>query len=255
MNKELEVAKQIAYEAGDIMRTYFYTDQQTVQKEDGSPVTIADTTINRMVIERLAEVFPGDIVIGEEESTGEYGNGRRWFCDPIDGTKAFTWRVPTAMFSLGFVVDGRPILGVCYEPMLDKLYWAVDGKGAYCNGVSLTVSNETLQQGILATVSSPYRLRREATYMDALLDTNVEMASFSGAVAKSVRVADGTFVGYLEELVNGHDMAAVQVIVEQAGGKVTGFDGTALDYSLPFKGAIVSNSIVHDDLCNATMKR
>lgn len=247
---ELTTAKAIAREAGQIMRRYFDGDQQREIKADGTPLTIADTTVNRLVIERLAAAFPADGVIGEEESTTEYGLGRKWFCDPIDGTKAFTWGVPTAMFSLGLVVDGQPVLGVAYEPMLDKLYWAEVGHGAFCNGQPLRVNNQTLETGILATISSQYRLRREAPYMDELLDRQpgIDMAAFSGAVAKCVRVAEGRFVGYIEELVNAHDMAAVQVMVTEAGGVVCGLDGQPLDYARPFRGAITSNAVVHEAL-------
>ena len=74
------------------------------------------------------------------------------------------------------------------------------------------------------------------------------MAAFSGAVAKAVRVAQGRFVGYIEELVNAHDIAASQVIVEEAGGKVTDLTGKRYDYTAPFKGTIVSNGIIHDEL-------
>lgn len=250
MERELAVAKSIAYKAGEIMRQYFADDQQRTIKSDGTPVTIADTTINSLVISELAREFPGDIVIGEEESTGDYGNGRRWFCDPIDGTKAFIWGVPTAMFSLGLVVEGRPRLGVCYEPMLDHLYWAESGKGAFKNGEQLCVNNLRLEEGILGTISSQYRIRREAPYFDALLDRRIDMAAFSGAVAKCVRVAEGRFTGYIEELVNAHDMAACELIVTEAGGRVTSLDGTLLDYTKPFKGAIVSNGRVHDELLN-----
>ena len=94
------------------MRQYFDIDQEGEWKDDGTPVTIADTAINRLVIERIVEAFPEDGVIGEEESNTEYGMGRKWFCDPIDGTKAYTWGVATAMFSLGLVVDGVPVAGV-----------------------------------------------------------------------------------------------------------------------------------------------
>lgn len=236
------------------MRRYFDGDQERVTKEDGSPLTIADTMINRMVIEQLEAALPDDGVIGEEESTAEYGMGRKWLCDPIDGTKAFTWGTPTAMFSLALVVDGQPVVGVCYEPMLDKLYWATIGGGAYCNDQPIRVNDETLETGILGTISSQYRLRRAAPYIDALLDKNVNMAAFSGAVAKCVRVAEGRFVGYIEELVNGHDVAASQVIVTEAGGRITGMEGNDLDYSRPFKGAIVSNGIVHDELARIVGK-
>ncbi len=246
---ELNEAKRIAELAGTIMRHYFDGDQQREIKHDGTPLTIADTTINRMVVEELAAPFPNDVVIGEEGSTGEYGQGRRqWFCDPIDGTKAFTWGVPTAMFSLALVVDGAPVLGVCYEPMLDRLYWAVTGQGAFCNGQRIHVNDQTLKTGILGTISSHFRIRNEAPYFNELLKRRVDMAAFSGAVAKCMRVAEGRFVGYIEELLNAHDIAASQVIVEEAGGKITDLNGETLDYTQPFKGAIASNGRIHDEL-------
>ena len=247
-HSELTIAKSIAREAGDIMRRYFDGDQQRQIKADGSPVTIADTMINRLVIERLSAELPDDGVIGEEESTTEYGLGRKWFCDPIDGTKAFTWGVPTAMFSLGLVVDGHPVLGVCYEPMLDKLYWAVRGQGAYCSDSPIHVNDQTLQTGILSTMCSQYRLRHGAPYMDTLLDKRISLAAFSGAVASCMRVAEGRFVGYIEELLNAHDVAAAEVIVTEAGGSICGIDGSTLDYTRPFKGAIVNNGATHDEL-------
>ena len=247
-SNELEVAKKIAYDAGQIMRQYFDGDQQRTIKSDGTPLTIADTTINSMVIERLAESFPDDILIGEEESTGSYGMGRRWFCDPIDGTKAFTWGVPTAMFSLGLVINGRPVVGVAYEPMLDKIYTAIVGEGSYCNGIRLSVNSDSLQTGILATVSSPYRIRKQTAYLEPLLDQRVEMATFSGSVARCVRIAEKRFVGHIGELVNPHDMAASEVIITEAGGKVTNLDGSEYDYTKPFRGTIVSNGLVHDEL-------
>lgn len=248
MNRELEVAKAIAYESGEVMRQYFYGDQQLTIKEDGSPLTIADTTINSLVIERLASAFPDDGVIGEEESTTEYGMGRKWFCDPIDGTKAFTWGVPTAMFSLGLVVDGKPELGVCYEPVTDQLYWATRGTGAFCNGNQIYINDQSLEEGVMATISDHRRIRTEAPYLDELIERGVRMAAFSGAVAKAVRVAEGRFVGYLEEYLNAHDIAAVHVIVEEAGGQISTLDGQPIDYSRPMKGAVVGNQKVHQEL-------
>jgi len=245
---ELEVATQIAFKAGKIMRRYFKDGQQRMIKVDGTPLTIADTTINRMVIEELREHFPDDIVVGEEESTGGYGTGRRWLCDPIDGTKAFTWGVPTAMFSLALVIDGRPTVGVAYEPQLEMLYSAVMGEGAFCNAQPLRVNSDSLQSGILATLSSPSRIRNDAAYLREFIDSKVDMAVFSGAVAKSVRVAEGRFVGYLEEMVNPYDMAAVDVIVTEAGGMLTSFDGKQLDYINGFTGAVVTNGVIHDEL-------
>lgn len=239
---ELDVAVSVAHKAGEIMRQYFDGDQQKVYKEDNTPLTVADTLVNSMVIEQLAQSFPDDIVIGEEESTGGYGDGRRWFCDPIDGTKAFTWGVPTAMFSLGLVVDGVPTVGVTYDPFLDRMYTAVRGGGAFCNGQPLQVSDETLENGIVAIGSGVKDTRRGLPYLDEFIDQHIRTASFSGAVYKSMLVARGKFVGYVLDKVNAYDMAASHVILTEAGGVISGYDGQPYDYTRPFRGTIIGNS-------------
>lgn len=245
---ELKAAKQIAKKAGVIMLEYFDGDQQKEMKKDGSLVTVADTLINSMVIKELAKTFPNDIVIGEEESTGDYGMGRRWFCDPIDGTKAYTWGTPTAMFSLGLIVDSRPVMGVTYDPFLNRMYWATKGQGAFCNDVPLHVSNLSLKEGMLAISSSAKEIRYDMPYLDTVIAQGVQTASFSGAVYKMALVARGRMAGYIEEKVNAHDTAASHIIITEAGGKVTDLHGNEYDYSKPFRGTIVSNGITHDEL-------
>jgi myo-inositol-1(or 4)-monophosphatase len=249
---ELEIATSIAYEAGKTMLRYFDGDQQQKRKADGSPVTIADTTINSMVITRLQTAFPDDGVIGEEESTTEYGNGRKWFCDPVDGTKAYTWGVPTSTFSLGLIIDGQPTVGVVYDPYLDKLYTAVKGRGSFCNGRPVHVSDTSLNDGIVAVTSDPRRLLNGPRYIAALAETKTQLATFSGAVYKAVLVAKGRLVGYIEEGVNAYDIAAVETIVAEAGGRVTDLEGNRLDYTQPFRGVVISNGVVHDRLLEMT---
>ncbi len=246
--KELEVAKSIAYEAGAIMRQYFDIDQEAEWKKDGTPVTVADTAINRIVIERIEEAFPEDGVIGEEESNTEYGMGRKWFCDPIDGTKAYTWGVPTAMFSLGLVIDGVPMVGVTYNPFIDRLYVAAKGMGAYCNGKRMHVSQTSLEQGTVALTANLEKLCGENTLFGELIERGIRTASFSGGVCKCVLVASGHFEGYVEEMLSPYDIAASQVIVEEAGGKITDLSGNIPDYTKPFQGAIASNGLVHEEL-------
>lgn len=247
LKNELEVAKKVAREAGEIILKYFDGDQKVESKSDGSPVTIADKLINSMVIGRLQKAFPDDGIIGEEESTSEYGMGRKWFCDPIDGTRGFVWGLPTAMFSLALVIDGRPVLGVAYDPFLDKLYTAIKEGKSYCNSQEMNVSGLDLKEGVVAITSS-VKSWPKRDYILKILKDNIKVASFGGAVYRFCLVARGKFVGYIEHGLNAHDVAASQVIIECAGGKVTDIEGNKLDYSKPFKGAIASNGMVHDAL-------
>lgn len=249
MNYSTEVleAKRIAHIAGEIILQYFDGDQGVEIKADESPVTKADILINDIVIEELTKSFPNDGIIGEEKSTTDYGMGRKWFCDPIDGTAGYVWGSPTAMFSLGLVVDGKPVLGVVYDAFLDKLYEGVVGEGSLCNGVSLHVSDKELVGGHVAITSSVQKIR-SLDFIAKLQQSKTHIAILSGGVYKSCLVARGRFEAYVETGVGAHDLAAVQVIVEEAGGKLTGLQGEDLDYGKPFKGAIVSNGKVHQEL-------
>lgn len=246
---ELELATDLAYKAGDIMLQYFTTDQQQQTKGDGTPVTIADITINRLIINEIIKHFPNDGVIGEEESTADYGMGRRWICDPVDGTAAFTYSVPTAMFSLAFVVDGVPMVGVTYEPTTKRLFHAVRGQGSYCNDTKLAVSNATMEMADIGLapefVSEKYI---NEPFMRRLLAYGRTLAIFPGAVCRSSLVATGRIAGFPHPAVKPYDIAAAHLIIEEAGGKVTDIHGQPLDYSKSFRGAVLSNGVIHDDL-------
>lgn len=249
--KELDFAVKLAHQAGNIMLEYFDANQKVETKSDGTPVTNADKLINKLVIDEVMKFFPDDDVVGEEASTIIHsGRSRRWFCDPIDGTKPFTWGVPTSMFSLGLVVNDRPVLGVVYDPFLNRLYSGVAGRGSFCNEKRLQVSRVSLDKGFVSVMGSIERIRSSLPpkYLQALIDLGVQLTCFSGGVYKSMLVATGKSVAYIEEKVAPHDIAAMEVIVTEAGGKVTDLDGQPLDYAKAFSGAIISNSVVHDEL-------
>jgi fructose-1,6-bisphosphatase/inositol monophosphatase family enzyme len=246
-DKELGVAKDIARRAGETIKRYFNADQRVMRKADNTVVTIADTEINRFVIEELEKHFD-DGIIGEEESTAEYGMGRRWVCDPIDGTAAFTYGLPTAMFSLALVVDGEPVLGVAYDPFLDMLYEGTAGGGSFCNGERLHVSAGGLAGGRVGVGIEASMILKNPAPLGRLLASGAKLATFSGAVYKACLVSRGRLVGHLGPNLRPHDVAAVEVLVREAGGTVSGLDGERLDYTAPFKGVVLSNGVVHEEL-------
>ncbi len=249
LQKELTLEKELALKAGEIMLQYFDTNQHEVTKGDGTPVTIADTMINAMVIKEIKRQFPQDIIIGEEESTGVYGEGRRWICDPIDGTAAFMMGLPSAMFSICCVIDGVPMAAVVYEPLRKQLYTAVRGKGSYCNDKKLQVSTHGFDKALIALAPDYIRTQFvNEPFMQRLLAHNKELAIFPGAVFRSCMVAQGRIAGFPHPKVKPYDIAAVHLIVEEAGGKVTDVHGEALDYTKDFRGAIISNGIIHNNL-------
>jgi fructose-1,6-bisphosphatase/inositol monophosphatase family enzyme len=252
-SKELALAKAIALKAGKVMMKYYDIDQQPKVKIDNSMVTIADIEINDLVIKELKKAFPKDGVIGEEKSTSDYGMGRKWFCDPIDGTAGYIWGTPTAMFSLALVVDGQSVVGVAYDPFQKRMYYAVRGNGAFCNGKKIRVSDKKLSEGILA-VTGGAAVIDKPKYFSMLRENGTRLAAFSGLVHKGVLVARGRLVGFIEHTgkrlsPSAHDIAALHVIVEEAGGRITDLDGNEITYSKPIKGEfLISNNVIHEDL-------
>jgi fructose-1,6-bisphosphatase/inositol monophosphatase family enzyme len=247
--RELEIATKLARQAGEVILAHFDTDQQAQMKQDGTPVTIADMTINALALRVLTEAFPEYGVVGEEGSTDDITQERLWFCDPIDGTKAYTWGLPTAMFSLGLIVGDWPVLGVAYDPFLDRMYTGVRGHGSFCNDKRLQVNDEGLSNGIIAVTSSiTEAVTSTPKIVKELIAANVQLASFSGAVYKGLLVARGKTVAYVEDWTFPHDVAALHTIVTEAGGKISAPDGGPLDYRKGFRGALVSNGKVHDEI-------
>lgn len=249
--KELAFAKDMARQAGEIMRRYYRIDQQVEIKKDLSPITIADTEINDLLIKHVQEVFSGDGVIGEEASW-QPERERVWVCDPIDGTHAYIIRVPTSIFSLALVIDGAPVVAVAYNPWTDEIYTAVAGEGAYRNGSPIHVSSKSWGEGTNVTGT---RGRSFEKIKEALKDVpGVHVNTILGGVFKGCLVAEGAVEVWFFEHSGAHDVAAMKLIVEEAGGKVTDLDGNEQRYDKPVNGAIMSNGKAHQELIDIVKK-
>ena len=139
----LEFAKDIAREAGNIMKKYFERKDISSYKGDKTIVTFADKEINSYLIDRVKTQFPTHCVDGEEEQFGE--SKYVWVCDPVDGTAMYARSIPVAVFSLALVIDGVSMVGVIYDPFTDNMYTAIKGKGAYQNGERISVKDYSLE--------------------------------------------------------------------------------------------------------------
>jgi len=229
---ELAFATDTAREAGKIMLEYFRSDKiDTEWKQDNSPVTIADKTINEMLIDRAKETFPDHGVLGEELSN--YPERQRiWVVDPIDGTVPFSIGMPLSTFSLALVdrSDGQPLVGVTYDPFLDELYYATKGGGAFCNDVAIHTSEATeLNRGLVGLTGG--RLENLPDYYDPGLATNAirnagaRNMGFASFVYLSNRIAKGQLLGSIIGKAGAWDIAASSLIVREAGGVVTDLTG------------------------------
>ena len=139
----LELAKDIAKEAGKIMLKYFNMDNGASYKGDKTIVTLADTEINSYLIKKVKEKYPNHSVDGEEEQFGK--SDYVWVCDPVDGTAMYARHIPVAVFSLALVVKGESKVGVVFDPFTNSLYTAIKGKGTYRNGKKITVNDYELE--------------------------------------------------------------------------------------------------------------
>lgn len=245
----LEFAKALAYEAGEIMRKYFLKTERE-WKQDETPLTIADTTINRMVIERIAEKFPEHSVLGEEESAIQENARLTWVCDPVDGTMPYSHGLPISTFSLALCDDGVPVAGVVYDPFMKRLFSASQGGGAFCNDTALHV-NQTTENSLVSVDAFPSTnpiVDVDASILNTFRACGIKTVTMWSSILPACLVAQGEFSGAVLNIPAPQDPAAIKVIVEEAGGKVTDLFGNDQRYDRPTKGFIASNGVLHDEL-------
>jgi histidinol phosphatase-like enzyme (inositol monophosphatase family) len=251
MSPRLEFAIDAATKAGRLTLAHFQTGVPFDTKSDASPVTIADRMAERKLREAIEREFPGDHILGEEEG-GDATVPDRWVLDPIDGTKSFVSGVPLYATLVSYERDFVPQLGVVYLPALDELVCAERGSGTFWNGRPARVSsNSDLGRGVVCCGG-------HRTMID-----QGRMPGFQRIVAKCmatrtwgdayghVLVATGRVEAMIDPLVSRWDLSAVQVVVEEAGGRFTDLSGgPSLTGELGLE-AISSNGLVHRQLIEA----
>ncbi len=255
MEEYLEFAKDIAYQAGKIMLKYFNQNNGASYKGDKTIVTLADKEINSYLIKKVKEHYPEHSVDGEEEQFGK--SNFVWVCDPVDGTAMYARHIPVAVFSLALVINGVPNVGVVYDPFTDSLYTAIKGKGAYKNNEKISVNDYTLDD--MKTVCH-YDLWPNADYNISKVLQELERKSYFIGIGSVIRACmciasgDFTLAIFPGTKHKNCDIAAVKVIVEEAGGKVTDLFGNEQRYDQSIKGALISNGIVHDEVIEIIKK-
>lgn len=248
MDHYLKFAKDLAKQAGEIMLEHFKLGVEKEIKSDLTPVTIADNKINQLVIDAVAEKFPKHSVLGEEDSSDSTDTEYIWVCDPIDGTIPYTLGIPINMFSLALVKDGISVLGVLYDPYMDRMFEAVKDGPALLNGQPIKVNDLLPPHGYVTMPSQQYGVTNASNLVKQAMDNGIRGFSLCCVVYESMLVASGQIAGVIFPGKTPWDIAAVKVIVEAAGGKVTDLYGKEQRYDQPIAGAIVSNGAVHDQL-------
>ena len=250
LDAALDFALELADLAASITVPVFGGRLDVELKADRTPVTVADRAAERAVRAAVAEAFPDDDVLGEEDGrTGSGRSGRTWIVDPIDGTRNFADGIPLWATLIALSIDGRPAVGVADVPPLARRYHAARGRGATMNGRRIAVSRvASLADAIVLHSPVEDWLGDAGPDLDALrrvADGSMRTRGLSDAIGH-LFVADGSAEALLEHEPCGEwDWAAPMVIVEEAGGRLTTMDGTP-----PFHGSdlLASNGGVHDAL-------
>lgn len=246
----LQAALTAAARAAELIRSSYRRNVAVRAKSDGSPVTEADIAAEAAIREILLARYPGDGFYGEESEALRMDAEYLWIVDPIDGTKSFVRRYPMFSTQIALMHHGRLIAGVSCAPVYGETAWAEEGAGAFLDSEKLAVSTiATIEE---ATVSTG-NLRS--------LARGPQWAAFGRLVARLDRIRGfGDFLHYhllaagkIEAVVESDigvlDIAALTVIVEQAGGRVTDLEGEPI--GLGTKSILASNGRLHDTILEA----
>jgi len=242
---------EIAREAGTLLMEFFHRRVKIEYKGDADLVTEADRSSEKLILQRVRAYWPDHEVIGEEGARIETGSDYRWYVDPLDGTTNFAHGFPVFCVSLGLTFRGKRNAAVLYDPTRDELFAAELGKGAYLNGQKIEVSKTTeLTQSLVATgFPSHKRHKSPNIYFYHQLTLRTHGVRRAGSAALDLAcVACGRFDGFWEFNLNAWDTTAGILIVEEAGGKVTGFQGQPLEVT--DRDVMASNGLIHADLVN-----
>lgn len=243
----VEFAVELTRGAGALTLQWFAdADLRVDEKDDGSPVTAADRAAERWMREQLAQHCPHDTVVGEEEPTTEGTSGRRWIIDPVDGTKAFTRGVPLYSTLLAFEDEHGLAVGVIGLPALGETVWAGRGRGCWIDVGSehrpARVSTTPTLKGAYLTTSS-YGHWPEPALL-ACRRSGADLRTWGDGYGYAL-VATGRVDAMVDPEVNLYDVAAMPVILAEAGGRFTSVGG---DPSPAAGSGVATNGLLHDEL-------
>ena len=251
--KEISVARLAANEAGKVLKGMFGQVSQIKKKGEIDLVTEADLQSEKMILDIIGRNFPQDSIVTEE--SGEQNNlpERVWLIDPLDGTTNFAHAFPFFAVSIALEIDGEVELGVVFDPYRGELFEAVKGMGAFLNKRPIRVSQiRELVESLLATGFS-YDIHENPQKVMALFQKMLVLAQGirrpGSAAIDLCYVAAGRFDGFWEEGLKPWDTAAGILIVGEAGGRLSTYEGEP--YTPYLKNIVASNTFIHDAMLTA----
>ena len=249
-SRYLQVAVAAAKEAGRIQMEHSGHSHSVEYKGEINPVTMVDKLCDQAITQLISNAFPNHDLLTEESPFQKKGSPWRWIIDPLDGTTNYLHGYPCYCVSLGLEVEGEVKLGVVYNPILDELFYAEKGEGAFLNGNRIFVSHEDhLNRSLLAT-GFPYDVRDHADfylrYFRQFITKSFAVRRPGSAAIDLCYLAAGRFEGFWEWKLHAWDVAAGSLIITEGGGKVTDFKGQS--FSIYSGEILASNGLIHEEM-------
>jgi myo-inositol-1(or 4)-monophosphatase len=252
------IAEGIARQAGGLLRGFYEKGVATEYKGDVDLVTEADRASEKLIGERLLAAFPTHGIYGEEGTRDRLESEYRWYIDPLDGTTNFAHQFPAFCVSMGLErraeglapdADGEMVAAVIYDPLRDEMFSAERGRGAWLNGRRLHVSKTASLGESLTATGFPSQKRHASPnihlYQQVTLRSHGVRRAGSAALDLAY-VAAGRLDGFWEFNLNPWDTSAGVLLVEEAGGKLTHFDGGT--FTLDSREVLATNGLIHKEI-------
>lgn len=250
LDSHLDLAIHAVKESGKIQLEWLGKEKRVELKGEINLVTEVDRMCESRIVEIIKKVFPEHNILTEETPMPEGSSPYRWIIDPLDGTTNYAHGYPCFSTSIALELEGEIVLGAIYDPLLNELFTAQQGQGAFLNGERISVSTiERLTEALLCT-GFPYDLREsKENNLDHFSNFVMEAQAIrrDGSAALDLcYVAAGRFDGFWELKLNPWDVAAGALIVKEAGGKVTDFRGGPLD--IYGQETLATNGRIHEEM-------
>jgi len=251
LEKLLVDVKEIAYNAGELIK-----NPQTIEVFSKSGkhnyVTQMDKKISDYLLSQLPLILPGSVVLSEEgEDRNTADTSLVWIVDPIDGTTNYMYHFRLSAISIALMKDGKAVLAVVYNPFINEMYWAAKDAGAYLNGETINVGNdESINHTLVLAETDPYSNRASNhtfLWLNQLFQSCIDIRITGSAALDFCYIAAGRAGAFLTPQLDPWDMAAGYLIMAEAGGIATHFDGSPLLFS-GSETAIAGNPQIYHEL-------
>ncbi|MHB8062277.1 MAG: inositol monophosphatase family protein [Ruminiclostridium sp.] len=250
----IEDAVALVKEVGELLLQDMEDKKVLSKSGTANFVTEIDLKVQDIIVNKLKQILPESSVIAEETKASTFSLSKyTWILDPVDGTTNLMYGFKYSAIALGLIVEGVPYAGIVYNPYLKEVFTAQKGKGAFVNGQPIEVTkNQMLADSLITFGTSPYdRGKTDETFrITKKVFSKCRDVRRTGSAALDIcNVAAGRMDGFFEMELQPWDYAGASIILEEAGGKITDWQGKKLSY-ITKTAAIASNSYIHDELIN-----